>query len=411
MRPGISQKIFCTETGGSVIRLDRHRESARVSKQKDGAYAPGGFHPEQHGAILTEWESFAASCKRGPSMTPLALRDHAEEILQAVAQDISTAQSSDAQREKSLGRAPRLFDAPETAAQTHATLRAQRGFNIEELASEYRALRASVMRLWAKECSPTASHLEDVIRFNEAIDQALAESIGFFSAQVDQARNLLLGMLGHDMRSPLQTIQMTAPYLRALNAGDKVSKASAQLIRSGARMKALLDDLVDFNRAKLGVGINISPKTIDLATFFADEMEALGGAHPDRQLEFCHTGEIVGFWDGQRLQQLLANLVQNAVKYGAADAPIRVSVAGTESEVSIEVINSGPLISKESLDLIFEPLHRPNPEDRDQGASLGLGLYIAREIAKAHWGEIQARSEPSETAFAVRLPKTRPAAV
>ena len=89
-----------------------------------------------------------------------------------------------------------------------------------------------------------------MIRFNEAIDQALAESIGFFSAHVDQAGNLLLGMLGHDMRSPLQT----AMYLAALNAGEKVSEAAARLVNSGARMQALLDDLddlVEFNRTKL----------------------------------------------------------------------------------------------------------------------------------------------------------------
>ena len=98
---------------------------------------------------------------------------------------------------------------------------------------------------------------DDVIRFNEAIDQALAESISFFSVQVDQARNLLLGMLGHDMRSPLQTIQMTALYLANLNAGDKVSGAASRLIRSGARMQALLGDMLDFNRTNLGLGINI----------------------------------------------------------------------------------------------------------------------------------------------------------
>jgi hypothetical protein len=102
----------------------------------------------------------------------------------------------------------------------HAVLRARGGFDINQLAAEYRALRASVLRLWIDAGQP-APHADDVIRFNEAIDQALAESISFFSVQVDRARNLLLGMLGHDMRSPLQTIQMTAVYLANLNAGEK----------------------------------------------------------------------------------------------------------------------------------------------------------------------------------------------
>lgn len=127
----------------------------------------------------------------------------------------------EAQHDKSIGRAPAPIDATETAAQTHALLRARAGFNIIELTAEYRALRASVLRLWMDECEPDALHLNDVIRFTEASDQALAESVGFFSAQVEQSRNLLLGMLGHDMRSPLPAIQATASYLEALNVGSE----------------------------------------------------------------------------------------------------------------------------------------------------------------------------------------------
>src|SRR6185369_2801484 len=128
-------------------------------------------------------------------MDSLALRDHAEQILQAVAKDLSTAQTREAQTAKSLGLAPKIIGAPETAAQTHALLRARSGFNINQLAAEYRALRASVLRLWADACKPERADLEDTIRFNEAIDQALAESIGFYSTQVELARNLVLGML------------------------------------------------------------------------------------------------------------------------------------------------------------------------------------------------------------------------
>ncbi|WP_175145708.1 HAMP domain-containing histidine kinase, partial [Paraburkholderia phenoliruptrix] len=168
----------------------------------------------------------------------------------------------------------------ETAAQTHALLRARAGFNINQLAAEYRALRASVLRLWMDDCAPHAPDVGDMIRFNEAIDQALAESISFFSTHVEQTRNLLLGMLGHDLRSPLQAIQMTASYLAALNAGHHVSDAAARLIRSGGRMQALLDDLSDFNRTRLGLGINVVPAPVDLADLLADELDELRAVHP-----------------------------------------------------------------------------------------------------------------------------------
>jgi signal transduction histidine kinase len=358
--------------------------------------------------ILREWEEFAATLlPAAAGMTSLALRDHAKQMLEAVAKDLSTPQTKEAQAEKSKGRAPKLAVAPETAAQTHAVLRARSGFDINQLAAEYRALRSSVLSLWRDACEPDEINLDDVVRFNEAIDQAIAESIGFFSAQVDQARNLLLGMLGHDMRSPLNTILMTAQYLTALNAGAKVSDAASRLIRSGASMKALLDDLIDFNRTTLGLGIKIDLADVDLAVLFRDELEQLRGAHPSRQIELEITGDTRGLWDGVRLQQVVRNLVGNAINYGAADTPIHLVLTGDEANVTIEVKNSGPTIEKEILKQIFDPLKRGVGQGNrdDIGAGLGLGLYIVREVARAHGGDVTVRSDNAETVFAVRLPR------
>ncbi|TXC88885.1 sensor histidine kinase [Paraburkholderia azotifigens] len=360
--------------------------------------------------ILAQWEAFAATLLPAAApMDPLALRDHAHQILQAVARDISTPQTKDEQREKSHGRAHRALDAPETAAQTHAILRARRGFNINQLAAEYRALRASVLRLWIDRCSPDAPDLDDMIRFNEAIDQALAESIGYFNEQVEQARNLLLGMLGHDMRSPLQTIQMTASSLAALNAGERVSEASARLIRSGARMQNLLDDLCDFGRTRLGLGINIDPSAVDLAEVFADLVDQLRAAHPGREITLEARGDLKGIWDGPRLQQLLGNLVSNAIAHGAADTPIGVAVTETDAEVLVEVSNRGAAIDDVTLERMFEPLERGlrHGDDSHGKGGLGLGLYIASEIARAHDGAIEVRSDQTGTVFVVRLPRCK----
>ena len=207
------------------------------------------------------------------------------------------------------------------------------------------------------------------------------------------------------MRNPLNTIQMTASYLAALNAGADVSEAAFRLIRSGASIKALLDDLVDFNRTKLGLGINITLANVDLAKVFADEVEQLRGAHPGRRLELEVIGDTRGFWDGLRLQQLLRNLVSNAIKYGEAEAPVRVVLTGEEADVGIEVVNSGPAIDQSALDQIFDPLKRGSVQRHDTYDGLGLGLYIVREVARAHGGEIDVRSDQGETVFAVRLPR------
>ncbi|WP_257249828.1 sensor histidine kinase [Burkholderia cepacia] len=358
--------------------------------------------------ILVQWEAFAATLlPAARSMDSRGLRDHARQILEAVVKDLRSPQTREAQREKSLGRAPEPTNAEETAAQTHAVLRARRGFDINQLAAEYRALRASVLRLWIDECQPSAPHLGDMIRFNEAIDQALAESVAFFTAQVEQARDLLLGMLGHDMRTPLQAIQLTASYLAALNAGEEISDAAARLIRSGGRMQALLDDLCDFNRTQLGLGIGVVPRNMDLAQVLVNVVDELQAVHPNREIKVDASGDLRGDWDYQRLQQLLSNLVSNAVKYGAPDTPVRVVATSDNTEVHIEVENGGVAIDPLVLDRIFDPLQRgvDRSERTDEDVGLGLGLYIASEIAKAHHGRIEARSDHTATVFAVHLPR------
>jgi signal transduction histidine kinase len=366
----------------------------------------GKFILQDMETILARWEAFAATRLPAAShMAPLELRDHAQQILEAVAADLATTQTPEAQTAKSMGLAPAVTGAPETAAQTHAILRAKSGFNIEQLASEYRALRASVMSLWIETWPPGPWFLDDVIRFNEAIDQALAESIGFFSAHVTRTRNLLLGMLSHDLRSPLQTIRMTGQYLQQLDSSADIGQAATRLIKSGARMQKLLDDIMDLNRTELGVGIRVIPAEVELGAVCADELDRIRVAHPGQDVELQVVGDCRGFWDTGRIQQLLNNLVVNAIQYGEQGGTIRVTLRGENSEVVLSVTNSGQPIDAQTLAQIFEPLRRGREHARMNDAGLGLGLYIANEIAKAHGGRILAKSEVTQTVFAVRLPR------
>jgi signal transduction histidine kinase len=299
-----------------------------------------------------------------------------------------------------------MLGAPETGAQTHAVLRAKSGFDINQLAAEYRALRASVLRLWTDAHPDAPDLLDQLMRFNEAIDQALAESIGFFHTQVEQARNLLVGVLGHDLRSPLHSIQVTAEYLRHLNVGNDVSEAAARLIRGGARMQALLDDLRDYNRTKFGLGINIRPTALDAAQTVAEELDLYRGAYPTRKFELEVAGDTHGMWDAMRLRQVVSNLLENAIKYGREEAPVRIRLTGGGSQLVLELTNEGEPIEPSELQSIFDPLRRGMRNERpDSVNSLGLGLYIARQIVEGHGGDITARSDQSRTVFTVRLPQ------
>ena len=359
-------------------------------------------------AILIQWEAFAATLlPAAADMDSQALRDHAEQILRAVCKDLETSQNDEQRAQKSKGLAAGPIDARNTAAEAHALLRAQGGFDVNQMTSEYRALRASVLHLWAKACEPSDILVPDMLRFNEAIDQAVAESVAFFNAQIEKERNLLLGMLGHDMRGPLQVIQLTARYLSKADAATDVLTAAARLLKSSASLKVLLDDLLDFNRTKLGLGITISPVPVDLVEAFSAEIEQLRVAHPGRSIGLEANGDVSGVWDINRLNQLLGNLVVNAIKYGAFSSPVRIVLEGLPAEVRFAVHNHGPKIEQSMLAQIFEPLKRGSDNQFVSGSegSFGLGLYIAREIAMAHHGDISAKSDENETVFTVRLPR------
>ncbi len=359
------------------------------------------------GRIVAAWEDFAGTLvPAAQGMKSLELRDHAEGILRACVSDLRTPQTREAQSAKSRGLAPTLPDAPETAAQTHAILRAKHGFDIEQLASEYRALRASVLRLWLDTQPTHASTLDDVVRFNEAIDQALAESIVFFRRQVERTRNLLLGMLGHDMRTPLQTIQLTARMLADLNAGGPVSTSAERLIASGAQMQHLLDDLLDFSRTQLGLGIRVIPKPVNLEAVCAQELDQIRAGHPDHRLELAVSGDCSGSWDARRLRQVVCNLVVNALKYGDPAEAVRVELNGAGDDVQLKVRNVGGLPEASGAGGLFEPLSRGAPSGADASdTSLGLGLFIVKEIIRAHGGTVDGESNDGETVFTICLPR------
>jgi signal transduction histidine kinase len=367
----------------------------------------GPFIQENLAAIVSEWEAFAYSLyPESARMTPLQLQDHAREILAAVVKDLASMQTREAQSEKSKGRVPGLIPAPETAAETHAVLRAQTGMNIRQLVSEYRALRATVLRLWQEAGPPGAEVVEDMIRFNEAIDQAVAESVAFFDHYVERARNLMLGTLGHDMRNPLNAISMTAATLVRLKTGEQIAEAAVSVRRSTASIKGLVDDLVDFSRTAQGVRLHIEVGDADLAALFEEELKEHRAARPDCRMELAVDGDTKGRWDGKRLRQVLRNLLANACEYGTPGEPVLVRLDGTGLAVVLEVKNRGAAIDASVGAQFFNPLTRGPVENRVANPEgLGLGLFIVREIARAHGGDVDLRSEDGETVFTVHLPR------
>ena len=365
--------------------------------------------------ILAEWVAFARTC--GPASVAMdlaALRDHASEMLTVIATDLGTPQNAGEQSEKSKGKGTPDDPAVETAAEEHGAGRAESGFTVEQMVAEYRALRASVIRLWTQELGELGhDNIEDLIRFNEAIDQSLAESVSRYNQDLDQAKDVFLAILGHDLRTPLGAIYTSASFMLETQGLQEPSLTlTAQIARSATRTIGMVGDLLDFTRSRLGGGIPIERAAASIGKVVHDVVDEIAAAIPERKFDVETRGEERGEWDCERISQALSNLISNAVQHGDRAEVVSVRVDGAGNDVTISVHNRGSPIPRDRLNGIFNPL-KSRARVLDSSAqgpqgSLGLGLHIAEQIVRAHQGSIRVKSSADDgTTFTVTLPRVQ----
>jgi signal transduction histidine kinase len=365
--------------------------------------------------ILVEWEKFAKTMlPAAEGMSQPELRDHAKQILRAIATDMDTEQTSVQQKRKSKGLASTDDD---SAASTHGTLRQVSGFTLLQLTAEYRALRATVLRLWLPMVSGmTDIVVNDMVRFNEAIDQALAESAMTYSRHAAVVRDTFLAILGHDLRSPLGTMTMAGDYLTQPSVGTDITlQIGLRVKRSAATMNAMVNDLLEYARSQLSGEMPIARSQVDVTELCQAAINDVSSAHPDCPFTLNASGNLLGNVDGMRLHQVLSNLLNNAAQYRGKEHPVTISVDGKADNLVIEVQNFGPVIPPDSLKAVFDPLVQLPVVEQQSGrptTSMGLGLFIASEITRAHGGSISATSdERSGTIFRVQLPRCPDASI
>ena len=356
---------------------------------------------------MAAWEAFARQLPEAASMDVAALRDHAQEMLAVIVHDLESSQTEAERADKSRGQAVAGVATSSTAASKHGYGRAEKGFHVETMVAEFRALRASVIRLWRErqgQASPT--DLEDMTRFNEAIDQAVAESIVEYTRQVETARDRFLAVLGHDLRTPLGAILMSSQFLmETATLTDDQRAIVATMERSGARMKDLIKDLLDLAVTRLGDGIPTQRAEMDIGVLLRDVVAEATASNPESRIDIDARGSLIGVWDRARLAQAFTNLVGNALQHGAHGAPIAITVQGDQADrVVVAISNVGPPIPADRMSGIFGPM-KGGAANRDR-RHLGLGLYIVDKIVEAHGGTIGVRSsEGHGTAFTVSLPR------
>jgi signal transduction histidine kinase/CRP-like cAMP-binding protein len=396
-RPGLERRACeCY----AVVR----RELSRLLRLPGRAEAMplSGFIRQNIDEIVTQWRAFAQTLlPAAPTMAPLALDEHAERILQAIAQDIQSDRT----------------DAPiageQTAATARGALRYRCGFTQRQLGSEFRALRANVTRLWRAYLSnENQGALDELARFHEAVDGALAESIAGYADEAARSRDTFLAILAHDLRSPLGAVSMSGRYLSTAEGlqGTQQLQAVARIRRGAAKMDAMIEDLLDCARARLGRGLSIAREACNLGSICEAALEEMRAGHPDRAFYFETSGDLGGSFDGPRLQQVVANLLRNALQHGGEDSPVILEAYGGPDALSVQVKNFGRPIPADALEVIFEPMVQgpsaaPAPHAR-RSSGLGLGLFIARTIVAGHGGTLEVESsERAGTVFTVRLPR------
>jgi PAS domain S-box-containing protein len=225
-------------------------------------------------------------------------------------------------------------------------------------------------------------------------------------ARADFERQLI-GIVSHDLRNPLQAILLGArALLRHEGLDERHTRGLVRIQASAERAARLVTDLLDFTQVRLGSGLRVERRPLELAPFVRQVLAEVEAAHPERTLEVHASGDTRGRWDSDRLAQVVTNLVDNALKYSPRDSSVRVRVLGADGAVTFVVQNRGEPIPQDKLPLLFLPLQRATDRVDRESRSVGLGLFIVDHIARAHGGSVAVSSNPEEgTTFSVWLPR------
>ena len=231
--------------------------------------------------------------------------------------------------------------------------------------------------------------------------EAERHAIGHYQQQ-------MLGIVGHDLRNPLSALSTGISLIEALGEPvPKIGPVAKRLSSSVVRMTRIVEQLLDVTRLRFGEGLPMSPHEVTLIPIVRGAIEELGMAYRDTSFELVATTDVTGFWDPDRLSQMLSNLMSNAAQYGRAGTPVVITLAqvGDSAQIAVSNTNRDKPIPRELIDVLFDPYKRGRDEKRHTG--LGLGLYIVHEIVKAHHGAIEVESTEQMTTFRVTVPLHR----
>ena len=255
--------------------------------------------------------------------------------------------------------------------------------------------------------APTTSAAEDEWLLSALADQAALALEKTHLDEIGVFREQLMAIVGHDLRNPLSTVLMAAEILVLHEGlGEKETALARKIMQSTSLAMRLIDQLLDLTRSRLGGGIPLDPTVFNLKDVCRQVVVETELTHPDRSLHVDLRGDLIGVWDRDRMYQLLSNLVGNAVQHGEPRSPIAIRMEAGETTLDIEVTNRGAPIPPATLPFIFDAFRQGRNTHPSRTSGLGLGLFIAQQIARSHGGSITVTSSKDEgTTFRVHLPR------
>jgi len=341
--------------------------------------------------ILAEWERDCGESP--PHAEPAARRQHFGKVLRAVADEMKRLPANAA-----AAAAAASTDDGGGAPHSHAG----------QLVGDYASLRASVIRQWRrKHPSPSPSDLDDLVRFNEAMDRSLAELTATFSPSESQPQALFLGVLNHELRTSVASILMSAQVLTHRSPpGSPEAKAAQRILRSCEQLRQTLDALSEFTKVRLGEHLEIDRLPDDIGVLCRQAVDAFGRVDPERRIRLSSDGDLSGNWDQARIREAIGALIGNAARFASRGSTVALVVDGhAADEVAVTVHGDGTPIDVETLQTIFDPIARVESENATY-AGLGLGLFMVRKVVDAHGGRVSVECAPGlGTTFKVVLPR------
>ncbi|MFL5242463.1 MAG: ATP-binding protein [Gemmataceae bacterium] len=387
--------------------------------------------------ILAEWEVFARKIwpsTAGDSVTdPASLRDDAEDILRATVSDMRSDQTATQQSEKSKGEGHTGKGGARVnkASELHGAGRVGSGFELWAVVAEYRALRASVLRLWRESGpQPDLNDIDDVTRFNESIDQSLTGAVRAYTEQVrrdreamlgneqaarkdaesaNRAKDMFLAMLSHELRTPLNAIVGWITILRMEGHGKANLAEGLDVIERNTKAQMqLIEDVLDVSRIVSGK-LRLDIRECDLIDTINAGIDVIRPTAEARDISLdvqLDPAARHASCDATRIQQVVWNLLSNALKFTPKRGTVRVSLVRERSSLRIMVSDNGQGISPELLPHIFERFRQADSSTRRTFGGLGLGLSIVKHLTEMHGGTAEANSggEGHGATFIVRLP-------